>query len=297
MNQNATKGIALLPGAMAVLPLLDVCAKYLGQQGMPIVQIVWARMAFGLLFTAPILVLKEGIAALRPQRPALHLLRSILLMGSTFCFFYALTFQGIAETLAVFFVQPLVVTMLSPLVLGEHVGVRRWLAVIVGFVGTLIIIRPGITAINPGALLGAAAGTSLACYMLLTRRIAGRDSALATTYSTTLMGSLIVSVVAFFAWKQPDPSQWLLMVLLAGIAAAGHYLIVRAYDHAEASLLAPLAYTEMITSVAVGWYFFGDFPDGWTFVGVGILIASAIYISTRERQAKTAAIAREFEQP
>ena len=227
----------------------------------------------------------------------MHILRALLLMGSTFNFFLALTYQGIAETLAVFFVQPLVVTVLSPLVLGEHVGIRRWLAVLVGFVGTLIIIRPGLVAINPGSLLGFAAGTSLACYMLLTRRIAGQASALATTYYTTLMGSAIATIAVIFVWKQPTTDQWLLMVLLAGIAAAGHYLIVRAYDYAEASLLAPLAYTEMIMAVILGWLFFGDFPDAWTFVGVAILIASAIYISYRERMTSLNAVAREFEQP
>ena len=297
MKQNTPKGVALLLAAMVVLPFLDVCAKFLGGQGMPIAQIVWARMAFGLLFTAPLLVSKEGTAALVPQRVPLHILRALLLMGATFSFFYALTFQGIAETLAVFFVQPLVVTILSPLVLGEHVGIRRWLAVLVGFVGTLIIIRPGLVAINPGSLLGFAAGTSLACYMLLTRRIAGQASALATTYNTTVMGTLIATAAVIFVWQQPTPSQWLLMILLAGIAAGGHYLIVRAYDYAEASLLAPLAYTEMIMAVALGWFFFGDFPDFWTFVGVAILIASAIYISYRERRTKVAEVAREFEQP
>lgn len=297
MSQNTTKGVALLLGAMAVLPFLDVCAKTLGQQGMPIVEIVWARMAFGLLFTVPALLATAGPNALKPQRPALHLFRALLLMGSTFCFFYALTFQGIAETLAVFFVQPLVVTMLSPLVLGEHVGLRRWLAVLVGFIGTLIIIRPGLVAINPGSLFSFAAGTSLACYMLLTRRIAGRDSAIATTYYTTLMGAIVVSIAVWFVWQQPTAQQWLLMILLAGIAAAGHYLIVRAYDYAEASLLAPLAYSEMIVAVIVGWLFFNDFPDLWTFVGVAVLIASAIYISYRERKANAPAIESTFEQP
>lgn len=296
-NQNP-KGVALMLGAMAVLPFLDVCAKLLGEQGMPVIQIVWARMAFGLLFVTPFLAAQEGVQALQPTRPLLHVVRALLLMTATFTFFLALTFQGIAETLAVFFIQPLVITALSPLVLGEKVGVRRWSAVIVGFVGTLIIIRPGIIAINPGSLLALAAGTSLACYMLMTRRIAGAESAMATTYKTTLMGALIASVAAFFVWQQPTPQQWLLMALLAAIAAFGHFLIVKAYDHAEASLLAPLAYTEMIMAVTLGWFVFGDFPDGWTFVGVAILIASALYISSRERARQSdQLIGREFEQP
>lgn len=298
MKNDNLKGVALMLGAMAVLPFLDVCAKFLGQQGMPIIQIVWARMAFGLLFVAPVLLAQEGKQALLPDRPLLHLARALLLMSATFTFFLALTYQGIAETLAVFFVQPLVITVLSPFLLGEHVGARRWIAVLAGFLGTLVIIRPGFIAINPGALLALASGFSLACYMLLTRKIAGRDSAMATTYKTTLMGTLLASIAALFVWQQPAPQQWLLMALLAAIAAIGHLLIVKAYDHAEASLLAPLAYTEMIMAVTLGWFFFGDFPDAWTFVGVAILIASAIYISSRERTQKSdIGIGREFEQP
>lgn len=298
MKASANKGVALMLSAMALLPFLDVCAKTLGEQGMPVIQIVWARMAFGLLFTAPMLLVREGSAALVPSRVALHIFRALLLMTATFTFFLSLTYQGIAESLAVFFVQPLVVTALSPLVLGEHVGIRRWLAVLVGFIGTLVIIRPGLVEINPGALLAFAAGASLACYMLLTRRIAGRDSALATTFHTTLMGTIIASLAVLFVWQQPSALQLLLMALLAAIAAAGHYLIVRAYDHAEASLLAPLAYTEMIMAVILGWLFFGDFPDAWTFVGVGILISSALYIANRERLQKLPpVIGREFEQP
>jgi len=207
MKSNNLRGVALMLGAMAVLPFLDVCAKILGQQGMPIVQIVWARMAFGLLFVAPLLLAQEGKQALLPDRPLLHLARALLLMSATFTFFLALTYQGIAETLAVFFVQPLVITALSPLILGEQVGRRRWLAVLAGFAGTLVIIRPGLVAINPGSLLALASGFSLASYMLLTRKIAGRDSAMATTYKTTLMGTMVASIAALFVWQQPAPQQ------------------------------------------------------------------------------------------
>ena len=119
--------------------------------------------------------------------------------------------------------------------------------------------------------------------MLLTRRIAGSTGAMTTTFLTSLAGAVLTSIAVVFVWQAPTPHQWLLFLLLALIATFGHYLIVGAYDFAEASLLAPLGYTEMIMAVIAGWYFFGDFPDKWTFVGVGILIACAIYISYRER--------------
>jgi drug/metabolite transporter (DMT)-like permease len=283
-HPNTLFGIALMIAAMIVLPFLDVVAKFLGEQNVPIMEIVWARLFFGMVMTAPLVWKMDGARSLIPQRPVVHTIRAIFLVAATALFFWALKFQGIAETLAIFFVQPLVITMLSPLVLGEKVGLRRWLAVAVGFMGTLIIIRPGFQGLNPGAFMALGAGTSLALYMLLTRRIAGSASAVTTTFLTSLAGAVLTSIAVVFVWQAPTPQQWGLFVLLAFIATVGHYLIVRAYDYAEASLLAPLGYTEMIMAVIVGWYFFGDFPDAWTFVGVGILIACAIYISYRERK-------------
>lgn len=284
---NATpstlKGIGLMLVAMAVLPYLDVAAKFLGQQGMPVLQIVWGRMVFGALLTLPFVLKNDGAAAFVPSLPGYQTLRAVLLLASTAFFFAGLNYLSVADTLAIFFVQPLVLTLLSPLMLGEHVGWRRWLAVAVGFIGTLIIIRPGFKELNLGVLFALLAGTSLALYLLLTRRISGRVSALVTTFQTNVIATIILTAMMFWVWVMPSPWQWFLMFLVGLIAVVGHYLIVRSYDYAEASLLAPLAYTEMITAVIAGWFFFGDFPDQWTFAGVAILIACAIYISWRER--------------
>jgi drug/metabolite transporter (DMT)-like permease len=277
-------GIALMVAAMLVMPFLDVVAKFLGQQNVPIVEIVWARLFFGMLMTAPLVIHSEGLKALIPNQPRMHFVRAALVCTATGLFFGALKFQGIAETLAIYFVQPLVVTMLSPAVLGETVGIRRWLAVLVGFIGTLIIIRPGFQSINPGMLMALGAGTCSGIYMLLTRIVAGEGRAMANTFYTSLAGAILSSIVVVFVWKEPTLQQWLMFPLLAFFATFGNYLAVRAMEYAEASLLAPFGYAEMINAVFAGWYFFGDFPDGWTFVGVGILIVSAIYISSHERR-------------
>lgn len=276
-------GIALMLGAMAVLPFLDVVAKTLGNQGMPILQIVWARMAFGALLTLPFTLRHGGTAAIRPDRPAYHTLRAALLVAATFLFFSALKYLPIADALAIFFVQPLILTAISPFVLGEKVGPRRWAAVAVGFIGTLIIIRPGLSELNPGTFLALGAGAALAIYFAMTRRISGSAPAMVTTFHTSLMGTILTTLAVLPLWEPPTATQWGLLFLIGFIATVGHYLIVRAYDHAEASLLAPLAYTEMVMATFAGWWFFGDFPDGWTFVGVAILIACATYISVRER--------------
>lgn len=289
-------GIALMLGAMASLPMIDVFAKFLGQQDIPVMQIVWARVTFGAIVTLPFALRHGGPAALIPQRPVYHLFRAGFLIAATFCFFLSLKFLPIADALAIFFVQPLVVTLLSPMVLGETVGRQRWFAVCIGFIGTLIIIRPGFVALNPGSLLALAAGTNLAIYFVMTRKISGQAPAMVTTFQTNIMGALITFAVMPFLWVTPSPEQWAMFVGLGTVATFGHYLIVRAYDHAEASLLAPLAYTEMVMATVLGWWFFGDLPDRWTILGVAILIGCAIYISLTER-GKADPTGEEFEQP
>jgi drug/metabolite transporter (DMT)-like permease len=290
-------GIGLMICAMTVLPLLDVVAKHLGREGLPVLQIVWARLFFGTFVTLPFAAKLAGPKGLLPNMPVVHAVRAVFLIAATSFFFWALSYQSIAETLSMFFVQPLIVTMMSPWVLGETVGLKRWRAVAVGFCGTLVIIRPGFQELGPGIVLALLAGFSLAIYMLLTRRIAGSASPMVTTYYTSLLGAVIMTAVAYFVWVPPTLEQWGFFVLLALIANGGHYLIVKAYDYGEASLLAPLAYTEMVMATVAGWYFFGDFPDRWTFIGVAILIASAIYISLVERKRRAPDDVREFEQP
>jgi drug/metabolite transporter (DMT)-like permease len=268
-------------GGMFLLPFLDVCAKFLGEQGMPIIQAVWARLFFGAVMMLPFVLQDVGTAAFVPQLPKLQVLRAVLLIASTALFFGGMLYLPIADTLAIFFVQPLLVTALSPWLLKEKVGWDRWLAVFIGFIGVLIIIRPGFKELNLGVPMALGSGLSMAIYLILTRKIAGQVSAVVTTFQTNAIGALILSIVMPFIWLPPELHQWGLLLVLALIAIAGHFLIVRAYDYAEASLLSPLGFSEMIMAVAAGWYFFGDFPDSWTFLGVSILITSAIFISMR----------------
>ncbi len=279
-------GIGFMLAAMASLPMIDVFAKYLGQMGVPVMQIVWARMTFGAAVTLPFALQAAGSVALRPQRPIFHLFRASFLILATFTFFLSLKYLPIADALAIFFVQPLIVVVLSALVLGEKVGPRRWAAVFVGFIGTMIIIRPGFGTVNPGTWLALAAGTSLAVYFVMTRRISGSAKAMVTTFQTNAIGMILASLAMPFVWVTPTAQQWLMFVGLGLVATIGHFMIVRAYDFAEASLLAPFAYTEMIMATVLGWYFFGDFPDRATLIGVTVLIASALYISWRERVVK-----------
>lgn len=283
--QQATfKAIGLILLAMAILPLIDVIAKFLGQSQVPIAQLVWARFFFGAIFTLPFALGSKGMAALKPVNPALNSLRAFCLITGTAFFFFALKYLPVADTLSIYFVQPLLITALSPIVLKEHVDVKRWAVVLVGFIGVLIIIRPGFQQINLGHVFALLAGLSSAFYILITRFLTGRANPIITTFQTSAIGALALTVVAPLYWQNVTGEHWILMIMLGAIAIAGHYLITKAYDFAEASLLSPFNYTEMITSVYFGWLFFNDFPDQYTFIGVAILIACAIYISNQERK-------------
>ncbi|MEO5614455.1 DMT family transporter [Cypionkella psychrotolerans] len=209
-------GVAFMLGAMASLPFIDVFAKFLGQQGVPVLQIVWARLSVGALVALPFALSHRGPKGLIPDRPVYHGLRATFLILATFCFFLSLKFLPIADALAIFFVQPLVVTVLSALVLKEAVPRNRWAAVAVGFAGTLIIIRPGFVALNPGSLLALAAGTFLAIYFVMTRHISGRAPAMVTTFQTNAVGAVFLSLAMPFIWHTPTPGQWL---MCAGLAA------------------------------------------------------------------------------
>lgn len=277
------KGIALILGAMFILPFLDVCAKFLGQQGVPVMQTVWARMAFSAVLTLPFAMRETTVSGLWPDRPVFHLIRGSLIAAATFCFFAALNYLPIADTLAIFFVQPILVVILSAVVLHEHVGPRRWFAVLVGFIGVLVIIRPGFKEFNSGVLLALGAGLCFASYIIMTRKVSGQASAMMTTFHSSLMATLVLTALLPFVWRHVTLDQWLLLGLLGLIAVVGHYMMTRAFDSAEASLLAPFAYAEMVMAIVCGWWFFGDLPDFWTYVGVGILMACALYISWRER--------------
>ena len=272
--------------AMAILPFIDVIAKKLGQAGMPILIVVWARALFGGLMTLPFALQAEGGQAFRPAQPLRQLARAVLLFGATFLFFEALKYLPIADALAIFFVNPLVIVILSALALRERVGQRRWAAVAVGFLGTLIIIRPGIVEVNPGTLYALGAGVALGSYFVMTRAMAGASDAMVLNFQTSVIGAALMTLALPFLWVAPTPMQWAMLAALGVIATLGHVLITKAYEHGEASLLAPLAFTEIIMATILGWWFFDDLPDRWTALGVTILIGSAIYISIRERQVK-----------
>ena len=275
-------------GATALLPVMDGMAKHLSQS-YPLLQVVWARYFFHLLTMLPLLLWRYGPRSLWPDRPHVQLIRGALLLTATMLFFAAISRMPLANALALFFVSPLVVTALAPFMLGESVGWPRRLAVIAGFAGVWIVMRPGSGAFELTGLLAVAAGTVHGLYLLVTRKLSGTAPPLVTLAYTALVGAVVMSFVAIFAWRAPTPGDLGLMVLMGLLAAAGHLLVIWAFDLAPASLLAPAGYFEIVTATIVGLVVFGDFPDTWTWVGVAVIVASGVIISLREQRTRARA--------
>ncbi|MEA2782620.1 MAG: hypothetical protein QOK29_4164 [Rhodospirillaceae bacterium] len=276
-------GILLLLAAFAILPVMDGCAKLLSRH-LPVYEVTWARYVVHWAFLLPLVLARHSWQAFQPEKLVMQLARSAVLLISTVLFFFGLAYMPQADTLALFFVSPLVATALSPFFLGEKVGPRRFMAVGIGFIGAIIIIRPGFGLFRWPALFGLSAGFCYAFYALATRGLAGKAPPLVTAGFTALVGAVVMSLAAPFYWVTPSLGDAALMLLMGMTAAIGHYLVIRAYEYAPASLLAPFAYFEIIGAVIVGFILFGDFPDRWTWLGIAVLVASGIYIWFRERR-------------
>jgi drug/metabolite transporter (DMT)-like permease len=275
--------ILLLLGALTLLPIMDGCAKLLSES-LSVYEITWARYFFHWIFLLPILFARYSWRAFTPARIVMQLGRSTMLLVGTILFFFGLSYMPVADTLALFFISPLVATLLSALLLKERVGPRRLGAVVVGFIGALIILNPGFGVFRWPALFSIGSGVCYGFYAIATRKLAGTAPPLVTAGFTALVGAVVMSLSAPLYWVTPTLSELGIMMLIGLIAAVGHYLVILAYERAEASLLAAFAYYEIVMAVIVGFVMFGDFPDLRTWVGIAVLAASGIYISLRERQ-------------
>lgn len=276
-------GLLLMTAAAVLLPVMDGLAKYLSSN-YPLIQVVWARYFFHLITMLPLLLWRNGPRSLWPRRPAVQLLRGVLLLSATALFFSAIARMELATALALFFVSPLVVTLFAPLLLGESVGWRRWLAVLAGMVGVWIVMRPGSGVFQLAGLLAVGAGTMHGLYLLTTRKLSGSAPPLVALAYTAIVGALVMSLIVIPVWVTPTGVDMLLMVLMGLLAAGGHLLVIRAFDFAPASLLAPAAYFEIVAATLVGLLAFGELPDGWTWVGVAVIVASGLFISVREKR-------------
>ena len=271
--------------AWVMLPIMDGFAKYLSSD-LPVLQITWARYFFTVAFTLPIMFFFFRKNLVWTDKPKLQLIRGLILLTANVCFFYSISIISLAKALTLAFIAPLIVTAFSPIFLGEKVGYRRWSAVIIGFIGSMVVIRPGFVEINLASLAALGTGVMYGFYLIITRKLSSSDNPLLTLLLTGVVGSIIISFVMPFVWIKPTLNQWSIMAAIGIFACVGHLFIILSLKYADASKLAPFSYFEIVTNIIIGYYFFSDFPDKWTFLGLFIIILSGIYISRRENIVK-----------
>ncbi|MBM3518537.1 MAG: DMT family transporter [Alphaproteobacteria bacterium] len=279
---NVAMGVLLIAVSTSIVPFMDAIAKHLSAT-LPISELLWARFVFQLLFLLPLVLWRHGLAELWPRELPLQVGRGLLMLGSTALYFWALSEMPIPEALSLILIAPLIVTALSPWLLGEQVGVRQWIAVSVGFAGALLIIRPGFGVFQWASLLALSSGVGYALFIVATRKLGERAPPLITLTATAVIGSAVMSVVAPFDAVLPSGIELLLMVAMGAVIFASDYLMVKGFDYAPASVLAPMIYGEIVMSTTVGYVFFDDFPDAVTWAGVAVIIGSGLYVSLRER--------------
>lgn len=286
MHQSNTNGagILMMVLAMTLVPLIDVQAKYLVTNQVPAMQVVFLRMLLGTCLLMPFMIAGRHPVLPPPQgwRNAFALGFFSILAGV--CFFSSLKFLSIADAVAISFVQPLFVTLFSGVFLKEKVRLARWIALMIGFAATLIIIRPTHHALEIGSLLALVSGAAMAGYVIAIKKGANgvqRVPAIVLTFQTHFSALIVAMPLMFLFWQGLEPSQWVLAIGMTMVGLVGQYLIIKAYHFGEASLVAPFAYIEIITSTIFSWIFFAQIPDAVTFLGVGILVGSSLYVAWR----------------
>jgi drug/metabolite transporter (DMT)-like permease len=277
-------GILLMVAAVTTFAMLDATAKYT-VKSLSTAMVVCFRYAIASAYVAILVWRMGGARFLVTRHRKLHAARGLLLLGSTVFNFLALNYIQLAQTSAITFSNPLIVCVLSPWLLGERVGLRRWLAVIVGFIGVLIIVRPGTAGFHwamTASLLSALCG---ALYQIATRHVGLHDQALTSLFYVTLTGALGAVPLGLVGWQTPEAWQWGLLGLAACFGTVGHFMLTEAHRRAPASVLAPFVYTQIIPMMIIGFLVFGDVPDRWTLAGGLVVIASGLYVLYRERRA------------
>ena len=287
-SRNRLIGILLMCGAVLSFAFLDGTAKWLNHF-MPSLQTTWARYASNVIIVCAILNPIAHPRAYKTSRLKLQLIRSFLLFFSTAMNFFALRYLQLAETVSISFVTPLMVALFAIPILGERIGTPRLIAILVGFAGVLIVMRPGIGGLHPAAFLTFIGCIGYALYSILTRLLASHDPPETTMVFSGLVGFALVSLMVPFVWVTP-PNGW----VIAGMAAVGvfggfgHFLLILAHQRAPASTLMPFMYTQLIWMILVGYFAFGDVPDLYTLVGSAVVIASGLYLLYQERRRSAA---------
>lgn len=277
------RGIALILGTTVCFATLDTIAK-LTNRYLPVNEILWGRYVFHGIALTLLMGPRLKWDLVRTAHPGMQIVRGLILLVSSALFVSALVYLPLAEAAAISFVSPLVLTALSVPLLHDKVRRSQWIAVAVGFGGVLVLIRPGGKLFDVATLLPMGCAVTYAVFQIITRKYAGRDSAYTTHFWTALVCTLLLTCTLPLFWKTPDLWGWLAMIMMGLVGGGGHYLLIRAYENAPPSTLAPFSYTQLVWATCLSWLVFDHVPDAGSLFGMAIIVAAGLFAVWMQRR-------------
>jgi drug/metabolite transporter (DMT)-like permease len=277
-------GIGLISGAYLLFSLLDGSAKWL-VGSMPVIMVVWLRFAMHAVFGGIVLFPVRGISLIKTRHLRWHLLRALMFMAMTGINFWALQYLQLTVTASIFFSVPLIIALVSATAFGEKLDTGRWVAIVAGFAGVLIIVHPGSADFHPAMLLSVVNAILYAFFMMMTRRLAAYDSPETIQFLPAVGAALGLAPFALAAWETPNGwLEWTVACLLGVLGGVGHQLLAAAHRYAPSSVIAPFLYQQVIYMALFGYLVFGDVPGAGVWLGAPIVIGSGLYLFSRERK-------------
>ena len=280
-------------GAFFMFSVMDTSAKWLVSAAIPALQVAWLRYFGHLVVALAVYAPKQGVSLLRSSNPRIQCFRALFLLVSTVLNFTALQYLPLTMTISIFFVTPLMVCLLSIPVLGEKVGIKRLIAVLVGFCGVMVIVQPWSQSFDPHVFISIAAMLCASAYFVMSRVIAGMDSNATTQVYVSGLGTILLAPLALHFWVWPESLQaWVLLGLIGTLGMIGHSMVTYAHQFVQASVLAPTIYSQMIFISVLSWIVFDHSPEHTTLIGASIIVGSGLFIWFRERklQVETAVV-------
>jgi len=283
--QNRLVGIGLVSLCYLLFTLLDGSAKWLVGT-MPVIMVVWLRFVMHALIAGAVLFPLRGPALIRSKYWRWHAVRALMFVAMTGINFWALQYLQLTVTSSIFFTVPILIALISTLFFGERLDAARWAAILAGFAGVLVIVRPGSAGFHPAMLASLVNALLYALFMLMTRRLAAYETPEKIQYLPAVGAAVLLTPFAIAGWEWPDTwLEWTVACLLGVFGAAGHYLLALAHRYAPASVIAPFLYQQVVYMALFGYVVFGDVPPAAVWTGAGVVVASGLYLFYRERRA------------
>jgi len=284
--RNRLTGIGLVSLTYLVFALLDGSAKWL-VGSMPVIMVVWLRFATQVVVGGAVLFPIKGMALVTTSHWRWHLVRALMFMAMTGINFWALQYLQLTVTSSIFFSVPLIIALASASFLGEKLAPGKWVAIITGFAGVLVIVRPWGAEFHPAMLASMVNALLYAIFMMMTRRLAAYDSPETIQYLPAVGAAIGLAPFAIAAWEMPDTwLEWTVACLMGVLGGLGHYLLALAHRYAPASVIAPFLYQQVIYMALFGYLVFGDVPSAWVWLGAAVVIGSGLYLFSREQRGK-----------